>query len=40
MLSRVSGAPNPDNGAMAAQMSGYFGAIFHVPIPPIEWPIR
>ena len=38
--SSVSGAPLPENGAIAAQMSGYFGAIFHVPMAPIEWPIR
>ena len=39
-FSSVAGAPDPENGAMAAQMSGYFGASFHVPMPPIEWPIR
>ena len=38
MRSSVAGAPDPENGAIAAQMSGYFGAIFHVPIAPIEWP--
>ena len=36
----VAGAPLPENGAIAAQMSGYFGAIFQVPMAPIEWPIR
>ena len=36
----VAGAPAPAMGPIAAQMSGYFAAIFHVPMPPIEWPIR
>ena len=31
-----AGVPDPANGAIAAQMSGNFGAIFHVPMPPIE----
>src|SRR5437660_1584953 len=38
MRSSESGAPWPESGAMAAQMSGYFGAMSHVPMPPIEWP--
>ena len=38
--SSVAGAPLPEIGAIAAQTSGYFGAIFHVPMAPIEWPIR
>ena len=40
IFSRVSGAPVPEMGAIAAHTSGYFGATFHVPMPPIEWPIR
>jgi phage shock protein A len=39
-LLQVAGLPFPEIGAIAAQMSGYFGATFHVPMPPIEWPIR
>ena len=34
------GLPRPANAASAAQMVGYFAAIAHVPMAPIEWPIR
>ena len=40
MRSASSGEPAPENGTTAAQMSGYFDASAHVPIAPMEWPMR
>ena len=40
MRSTVAGLPMPENGPSAAQISGYFAPRCHVPIAPIEWPIR
>ena len=40
MCSADAGAPTPENATSAAQVCGYFAPSAHVPIAPIEWPIK
>ena len=40
MFSASAGEPVPENATSAAHVCGYFAPSAHVPIAPIEWPIR